>query len=75
MAERHFYASHDYNSLQMTGALLPTQEGTLGVVFYRVSTDQVAGFGSSVKRPVAQRLMRGPLADLVKKLRALGEKK
>jgi len=57
--DRHFYASHEYNGLQSIGAALPAKEGSLLVSLYRISTDGVAGFGSSAKHPVARGLM-GP---------------
>jgi hypothetical protein len=61
--DRHFYASHDYNVMQAIGGALSTQEGTLVVYLYRVSTDQVAGFGGSVKRTLARSLMETPVGD------------
>ncbi len=59
VADRHFYASHEYNGLQAIGGALPAKEGSLLVSLYRISTDGVAGFGSSAKHPVARGLM-GP---------------
>ncbi|MDH4194920.1 MAG: hypothetical protein OEV70_12305 [Nitrospirota bacterium] len=59
VVDRHFYASHEYNGLQSIGAALPAKEGSLLVTLYRISTDGVAGFGSSAKHPVARGLM-GP---------------
>ena len=59
VVDRHFYASHEYNGLQSIGGALPTKEGSLLVSLYRISTDGVAGFGSSAKHPVARGLM-GP---------------
>jgi hypothetical protein len=59
VVDRHFYASHEYNGLQAVGGALPTKEGSLLVSLYRISTDGVAGFGSSAKHPVARGLM-GP---------------
>ena len=52
-------ASHEYNGLQAVGGAFPTKEGSLLVSLYRISTDGVAGFGSSAKHPVARGLM-GP---------------
>ena len=72
--DRHFYASHDYNTLQMGGGIFATKGGTLAVYLYRVSTDQVSGFGSSVKRPVARKLMETPIRDLYRELRTMVEK-
>jgi hypothetical protein len=59
VADRHFYASHEYNGLQSVGGAFPAKEGSLLVALYRISTDGVAGFGSSAKHPVARGLM-GP---------------
>jgi len=59
VVDRHFYASHEYNGLQAIGGALPAKEGSLLVSLYRISTDGVAGFGSSAKHPVARGLM-GP---------------
>ncbi|MDH4360305.1 MAG: hypothetical protein OEW33_06150 [Nitrospirota bacterium] len=59
VVDRHFYASHEYNGLQAMGGALPAKEGSLLVSLYRISTDGVAGFGSSAKHPVARGLM-GP---------------
>ena len=45
LAERHIYAPHFYNSMQMLAGVIPHEDGT--VLFYegRTYTDQVAGFG------------------------------
>lgn len=59
VVDRHFYASHEYNGLQAIGGAFPAKEGSLLVSLYRISTDGVAGFGSSAKHPVARGLM-GP---------------
>jgi hypothetical protein len=52
LAERHIYAPHFYNSLQLVTGVIPHKN--ISVVFYgnRTYTDQVAGFGSSVKHSV-----------------------
>ena len=74
VSERHFFVSHAYNSLQAVGGLLPTKEGTLAIYLYRVSTDQVGGFGSGFKRAAARMLMGKPIGRLFEKLRAVAEK-
>jgi hypothetical protein len=68
--ERHFYASHDYNSMLQQVAALPTKDGT--VLFYtgRVSTDQVAGFGSSALHPVSRAIAAPYLKDMFLKIQA-----
>ena len=41
--ERHYYTSHDYNSMLQGIAALPTKDGTFLFYIGRVSTDQVCG--------------------------------
>jgi len=74
VVDRHFYASHVYNSLQQGVMALPTQDGMVVTYLGRVSTDQVTGFGSSAKRPVARALMGSHIKDMLKALRAKAEK-
>jgi hypothetical protein len=71
--DRHFYSSHDYNCLQQGLVALPTDEGMLVIYLRRISTDQVAGFGSKVKHPVARALMVSPVKRLLEALRAKAE--
>lgn len=73
-AERHFYAGREYNGLQSVAGLLPTKDGTILIYLNRVSTEQVAGFGSSVKHPVARGLMGPYIEDLFEGIRAEAEK-
>jgi hypothetical protein len=74
VVDRHYYASHDYNSMQQGAAALPTTNGIVVTYLSRVSTDQVAGFGSSAKHPVSRALMAPYLKDLLEALRAKVEK-
>jgi hypothetical protein len=73
--ERHFYASHDYNSMLQQVAALPTKDGT--VLFYtgRVSTDQVAGLTASMLHPVSRAIAAPYLKDMFLKIQAKGGKK
>ena len=66
---RQFYAGHSYNSNQLTIACLPYRDGSL--VFYanRTFTDQVAGFGSSLKHSVGGEQARSEMAKQLKNLR------
>lgn len=70
VADREFYVSHGYNTSQAIAGLIPVPEGT--VVFYRsrVSTDQVAGFGSSVKKGIGRGVMAEQLMEIFKRSRA-----
>jgi hypothetical protein len=72
--DRHYYASHEYNCLQQGAAALPTGDGTVVVYLSRVSTEQVAGFGSSMKHSAARALMTPYFKDLLEVLRAKAEK-
>jgi hypothetical protein len=69
-ADRHFYASHEYNSLQAVGGVFPKGDSSLLVYLYRISTDQVGGFGSSAKHPVSRALMGPYIVELFEKIRA-----
>ena len=69
-ADRHFYASREYNSLQAVGGVWPKGDGSLLVYLYRVSTDQVGGFGSSAKHPVSRALIGPYVIELFEKIRA-----
>jgi hypothetical protein len=72
--DRQYYASHEYNCLQQGGAALQTEGGTVVVYLSRVSTEQVAGFGSSVKKSASRILMTPYFKDLLEALRAKAEK-
>jgi hypothetical protein len=72
--DRQYYASHEYNCLQQGAAALPTGDGTVVVYLSRVSTEQVAGFGSSVKKSASRILMTPYFKDLLEALRAKAEK-
>jgi hypothetical protein len=61
MTEEQFYVGHSYNSNFIAGGCLEVQGGT--IVFYvnRTFTDQVAGWGSSLKHSIG----RGQMLDSV----------
>ncbi len=71
LADREFYVAHGYNAMQAVAALLPAAGGNT-VVYYRsrTSTDQVGGFGSSMKQTIGARLMAKQLAAIFDKSRA-----
>ena len=62
--ERHYYTSHDYNSMLQGIAALPTKDGTFLFYIGRVSTDQVAGFGTSVKHPASRAITAPYIKDM-----------
>ena len=74
-ADRHFYGSHDYNGLQSVAGLLPVKNGTLLIYLFRISTDQVGGFGSSAKHPIARGLMGPYVEELFEGLRSQADRK
>ncbi len=63
IASRHFYASQSYNGQQELGLLIPTDKGSVAVVLTRVSSDEVAGFGSGTKRFIGKRLLADDLSN------------
>jgi hypothetical protein len=70
IADREFYVSHGYNTSQALAGLIPVPEGTLIVYASRVSTDQVAGFGSSVKKKIGRTVMATQLTGVFQRSRA-----
>ena len=70
LVDRDFYVSHSYNTSQAISGLFPVPEGTL--VFYRnrVSTDQVGGFASSLKRGIGRGVMAKQLTTIFQRSRA-----
>ncbi len=75
VADREFYVSHGYNASQAFAGLIPVPEGTLVVYRSRVSTDQVAGFGSSVKKGIGRNVMAKQLTDIFERSRDSFERK
>jgi len=68
-ADREFYVSHGYNTSQAYAGLVPVPEGTLVVYRSRVSTDQLAGFGSSVKKGIGRGVMTKQITDIFERSR------
>ena len=73
--ERHYYASHDYNSMLQGIAALPTKDGTFLFYIGRISTDQVGGFGSSAKHPISRGITAPYIRELLEKTQARAEKR
>jgi hypothetical protein len=74
MAQRQFYVTASYNSVQALAAFLPVDAGTLVVYLNRTSTDQVAGFGGSTKRAMGTKVMSSQIEGLFEKVKAAAEK-
>ena len=68
-ADREFYVSHGYNTSQAFAGFIPVPEGTMVVYQSRVSTDQVAGFASSMKKGIGRSVMAKQLTDIFQRSR------
>ncbi len=73
--ERHYYTSHDYNSMLQGIGVLPTKDGTFLFYIGRVSTDQVAGFGSSALHPVSRAITAPYIKDMFQKIQTIAGKR
>jgi hypothetical protein len=71
VAERHYYVSRSHNAVQVLGALVPVQEGT--VIFYvnRTSTDQAAGFGSAARHKIGRKVMGSQIGAIFEKVQQM----
>ena len=70
LAERHIYAPHFYNSLQLVAGLIPHENSS--VLFYgnRTYSDQVTGFGSRVKHSFGGAALEKGVSALIADIRA-----
>jgi hypothetical protein len=73
--ERHYYTSHDYNSMLQGIAVLPTKDGTFLFYIGRVSTDQVAGFASAALHPVSRAITAPYIKDMFQQIQTKAGKK
>jgi len=65
---RQFYVGHSYNSNQITLICLPYLNGTILFYLSQSFTDQITGFGSSLKRPIGREQMRRRMDNHLKEL-------
>jgi hypothetical protein len=72
-AEMQFYVGHTYNSMLTVIGCVPYEGGTVVFCTNRTFTDQVAGFGSSLKRSVGRRRIEDSIAEHFAKLRSMLE--
>lgn len=70
VVQRQYYVSTGYNGEQAVAGFLPVQGGTVVVYAGHAFTDQVAGWGGSMKRSIGRRVM----ADQMKKMFEAGRK-
>ena len=71
VAQRQYYVSAGYNGEQAVAGFVPIRGGTLVVYSSHAFTEQVAGFGGSMKRSIGSRVM----ADQLKKMFEAGRTK
>jgi len=64
LARRQYYASTSYNGEQSVAGFLPVSDGTVGVLASHVFTDQVAGFGGSMKRSIGSSVMARKMREI-----------
>jgi hypothetical protein len=67
--ELQFYVQHSYNSMLTLVAGVPVEEGTLVLSAIRVFTDQVTGFGSSIKKDVGRKRVVKAMTDYFREMR------
>lgn len=68
--ERYFYVGHSFNSTQILTGALAYQDGTMIFSTTRVSTDEVLGVGSALKRTVARGQVRDEMRTRLERLRS-----
>ncbi len=73
IAELKFYVGHTYNSMLTLIGCVPYEGGTMVFLTNRTFTNQVSGFGSSLKRSIGRRKIEDAIVDHFKKLRILLE--
>jgi pimeloyl-ACP methyl ester carboxylesterase len=68
--ERYFYVGHSFNSMQALTWALAHEDGTMVFLTTRVSTDEVLGMGSQLKRSVARGQVRDEMRARLERLRS-----
>jgi len=64
LARRQYYASTNYNGEQSVAGFLPVADGTVVVLTSHAFTDQVAGFGGSMKRSIGSSMMAKKMREI-----------
>ena len=64
LARRQYYASTNYNGEQSVAGFLPVPDGTVVVLASHAFTDQVAGFGGSMKRSIGSSVMAKKMREI-----------
>lgn len=74
VARREYYASTGYNAEQSVGGFLPVTGGTVVVATSHAFTDQVTGFGGSMKRGIGSKIMASRMKEIYEKAREKTQK-
>jgi hypothetical protein len=64
IVRRQYYVSTGYNGEQSVAGFLPVQGGTVVVTTSHAFTDQVAGFGGSMKRNIGSSMMASKMKQI-----------
>jgi len=64
VVRREYYVSTGYNGEQTVAGFLPVQGGTVAVSTVHAFTDQVTGFGGSMKRDIGSRVMASKMKEI-----------
>jgi len=64
LARRQDYASTSYNGEQSVAGFLPVSDGTVVVLASHAFTDQVTGFGGSMKRSIGSSIMARKMREI-----------
>lgn len=71
IVQRQYYVSTGYNAEQAVAAFLPVEEGTIVLYSNHTFTEQVTGFGGSMKRKIGRSMMTSQLEKVFKKDREI----
>ena len=64
LVRRDFYVSTGYNGEQSVAFFVPVQEGTVVISKVHAFTDQVTGFGGSLKRSIGSKVMASTMQEI-----------
>ena len=64
VTRRQYYASTNYNGEQSTAGFLPCSGGTVALVSSHAFTDQVTGWGGSMKRSIGSSMMAKKMREI-----------
>jgi hypothetical protein len=74
VARREYYVSTGYNAEQTLAGFLPVQGGTVVISTVHAFTEQVTGFGGSMKRGIGSRVMASQMKQIYEAEREKSEK-